>query len=121
MRRRGCDVRSGDWTVALPAVTASLEPFPVSAGTATIASAARSHPSFAWLDPADRRLALALLSYSNSLRVYVIGQGECETIGQHRSAGSAPPAFPLCQCGRRHHRGHAVRRDAPAARLSGHR
>ncbi|MEN4478218.1 hypothetical protein [Mycolicibacterium cosmeticum] len=43
-----------------------------------------SHPSFASLDPADRRLALALLSCSDSLRVYVNGQRQCETIGQHR-------------------------------------
>ncbi len=84
VRRRSCDVHSGDWTIALPAVTAFLEPFPVSADTATIASAARRHPSFASLDPADRRLALALLSYSDSLRVYVNGQGQRETIGQHR-------------------------------------
>lgn len=82
VRRRSCDVHTGDWSVILPAVTAFLEPFPVSADTATIASAARDH--FAALDLADRRLALALLSYSDSLRVYVNGHGQRETIGQHR-------------------------------------
>lgn len=84
VRRRSCDVHAGDWSVILPAVTAFLEPFPVSADTATIASAARDHPPFAALDLADRRLALALLSYSDSLRVYVNGHGHRETIGQHR-------------------------------------
>ena len=97
MRRRSCDVHSGNWTVALAAVTTFLEPFPVSADTATIANAARSHPSFGSLVPADRRLAL--LSYSDSLRVYVNGQGERETIGSTASAGAAPPALRPCPCG----------------------
>lgn len=94
VRRRSCEVHSGEWTVTLPAVTAFLEPLPVSADTATIASAASSHPSFAFLDPADRRLALALLSYSDSLRVYVNGHGHTETIAQRRICWARTVAIP---------------------------
>lgn len=83
-RRRSCDVHAGDWTVVLPAVTAFLEPFPASADTSAISRAARRHASFANLAPTDRRLALALLSYSDSLRIYTNGAGQRETIGQHR-------------------------------------
>lgn len=82
--RRLCDVHSGDWTVVLPAVTTFLEPFPASADTAAIAHAARSHAAFANFVPADRLLTLALLSYGDSLRIYVNGHGHRETIGQHR-------------------------------------
>lgn len=46
--------------------------------------AARDHEPFATLAAADRRLTLALLSYSDSLRVYTSGHGQRETIGQHR-------------------------------------
>lgn len=80
-----CDVHSGNWTVVLPAVTTFREPFPASADTATIAHAARNHAPFADLTAADRRLTLALLSYSDSLRVYTNGDGQRETIGQHRT------------------------------------
>ena len=83
-RRQACDVHAGNWTVVLPAVTTFLEPFPASADTATIAHAAHDHPPFASLAAADRRLTLALLSYSDSLRVYTNGHGQRETIGQHR-------------------------------------
>ena len=83
-RRRACDVHAGDWTVVLPKVTAFLEPFPATADTAAISHAARNHAPFANLTPADRRLTLALLSYSDSLRVYTNGHGQRETIGQHR-------------------------------------
>ena len=83
-RRRACDVHTGDWTVVLPKVTAFLEPFPASAETAAISHAARNHAPFADFTPADRRLTLALLSYSDSLRVYTNGHGQRETIGQHR-------------------------------------
>jgi len=37
---------------------------------------------FANLTAAHRRLTLALLSYSDSLRVYTNGHGQRETIGQ---------------------------------------
>jgi hypothetical protein len=83
-RRRLCDVHSGDWAVVLPAVTTFLEPFPATADTAAIAHAARSHMGFANFLSADRRLTLAPLSCSDSLRVYVNGHGHRETIGQHR-------------------------------------
>jgi len=83
-RRRSCDVHAGDWTVVLPAVTAFLAPFPARADTAAISHAARNYASFANLTAADRRLTLALLSYSDSLFVYTNGHGHRETIGQHR-------------------------------------
>ncbi|MGD9515305.1 MULTISPECIES: hypothetical protein [Mycolicibacterium] len=83
-RRQACDVHAGNWTVVLTAVTAFLEPFPASADTATIAHAARNRAPFAALAAADRRLTLALLGYSDSLRVYTNGHGHRETIGQHR-------------------------------------
>lgn len=70
--------------MVLPAVTAFLEPLPASADTAAISHAARNHAPFAELTAADRRLALALLSYSDSLRVYTNGHGQRETIGQQR-------------------------------------
>ena len=83
-RRQACDVHAGNWTVVLPAVTTFLEPSPANADTATIAHAAHDHPPFADLAAADPRLTLALLSYSDSLRVYTNGHGQRETIGQHR-------------------------------------
>lgn len=83
-RRQACDVHAGNWTVVLPAVVAFLAPFPASADTAAISHAARNHEPFATLTAADRRMTLALLSYSDSLRIYTNGRGQRETIGQHR-------------------------------------
>ncbi|HEX7824707.1 MAG TPA: hypothetical protein VF477_07400 [Mycobacterium sp.] len=83
-RRRACDVHAGNWTAVLPAAAGFLEPFPASADTAAISHAARNYPPFASLSPADRRLTLALLSYSDSIRVYTNGHGQRETVGQHR-------------------------------------
>jgi hypothetical protein len=83
-RRQACYIHTGNWTVVLPAVIAFLEPFPASADTAAISHAARNHEPFADLTTADRRLALALLSYSDSLRIYTNGHDRRETIGQHR-------------------------------------
>ncbi len=83
-RRQACDVHAGDWIAVLPAVIAFLAPFPASADTETVSHAARDHAPVANLSPTDRRLALSLLSYSESLRVYTNGHGQLETIGQHR-------------------------------------
>ncbi len=83
-RRQSCDVHQGDWAVVLPAVTAFLEPFPATADTAFISRAAREDSRLHNLARADRRLALALLSYSDSLRVYTTAQGHQEANGQHR-------------------------------------
>ena len=47
-----------------------------------ISHAALNHAPFANLTAADRRLTLALLSYSDSLRIYTNGHGQRETIGQ---------------------------------------
>lgn len=88
----------GDWTAVLPAVTTFLVPFPASADTAAIAHAARSHAAFANFFPADRRRTLALLNYSDSLRVYIDGHGHRETIGQHRirwARTAGVPALPV--------------------------
>ena len=70
--------------MVLPAVTAFLEPFPATADTAFISRAARGDARLHNLARADRRLALALLSYSDSLRVYTTAQGHQEANGQHR-------------------------------------
>lgn len=70
--------------MGLPGVVAFLGPFPASADTVAISHAARDHEPFAALAAADRRLRLALLSYSDSLRIYTSGHGQRETIGQHR-------------------------------------
>ena len=56
-------------------MTAFLEPFPATADTAFISRAAREDSRLHNLARADRRLALALLSYSDSLRVYTTAQG----------------------------------------------
>ena len=84
LRARNCDVHQGDWAVVLPAVVAFLAAIPAAADTLTIAHAARSDPRFDSLTPDDRRLALALLSYSDSLRIYTTVHGHREAIGQHR-------------------------------------
>lgn len=96
--RKVCDVHKGNWAVVLPAVASFLEAFPATADTDTIARAAREDAHFSSLAKDDRRLALALLGYSDSLRIYVNGQGNLETNGQHRicwarTAGVA--ALPL--------------------------
>lgn len=70
--------------------------------------APRSHAPLVDLAVADRRLTLALLSYSDSLRVYANGQGQRETIGQRRicwarTAGvcALPVWFDATRCPRR--------------------
>ena len=83
-RRRACDVHAGDWTVVLTEVATVLQPFPASADTTAISHAARNHAPFANLTPADRRLTLALLSYSDSLRVYTTVTASGNRFGQHR-------------------------------------
>ncbi|MCH9729770.1 MAG: hypothetical protein K0U84_08875 [Actinomycetia bacterium] len=96
--RKGCDVHQGDWAVVLPAVSSFLEPFPASGDTDTIARAAREEAHFDSLTKDDRRLALALLSYTDALRIYLNGQGNLETIGQHRicwARTAGVPALPL--------------------------
>ena len=84
LRARNCDVHQGDWAVVLPVVAAFLAAIPAAADTLTIARAARSDPRFDSLSADDRRLALALLSYSDSLRIYTTVHGHREAIGQHR-------------------------------------
>src|SRR6476661_2089641 len=84
LRARNCDVHQGDWAVALPVVAAFLAAIPAAADTLSIAQAARSDPRFDSLSVDDRRLALALLSYSDSLRIYTTVHGHREAIGQHR-------------------------------------
>ena len=69
LRARNCDVHQGDWAVVLPAVVAFLAAIPAAADTLTIAHAVRSDPRFDSLTPDDLRLALALLSYSDSLPI----------------------------------------------------
>lgn len=82
---RVCDVHEGDWTVVLPVVTAFLAPIPAGADTTLVISrAAREDARFDALTRTDRRLALALLSYSDSLRIYTTIHGHREAIGQHR-------------------------------------
>jgi hypothetical protein len=51
---------------------------------ASFARAARNDSRFDSLTRDDRRLALALLSYSDSLRIYTTVHGHREAIGQHR-------------------------------------
>src|SRR5882757_6137756 len=75
---------TGDWVVVLPVVVAFLSAIPAVGDTLIIARAARSDPRFDSLIPDDRRLALALLSYSDSLRIYTTVHGHREAIGQHR-------------------------------------
>jgi len=65
-------------------VRASLSPIPAAADTLAIARAARADPRFDALTREDRRLALALLSYSDSLRIYTTVHGHREAVGQHR-------------------------------------
>jgi hypothetical protein len=84
LRARNCDVHQGDWAVVLPGVVAFLAAIPAAADTLTIAHAVRSDPRFDSLTPDDRRLALALLSYSDPLRIYTTVHGHREAIGQHR-------------------------------------
>jgi hypothetical protein len=84
LRARNCDVHQGDWAVVLPVVAAFLAAIPAAADTLSIAQAARSDPRFDSLSVDDRRLALALLSYSDSLRIYTTVHGHREAIGQHR-------------------------------------
>jgi hypothetical protein len=84
LRARNCDVHQGDWAVVLPVVVAFLAAIPAAAATLTIAHAARSDPRYDSLTPDDRRLALALLSYSDSLRIYTTVHGHREAIGRHR-------------------------------------
>ncbi len=84
LRARNCDVHQGDWAVVLPVVAAFLAAIPAAADTLSIAQAARSDPRFDSLTPDDRRRALALLSYSDSLRIYTTVHGHREAIGQHR-------------------------------------
>ena len=83
--------------MVLPAVTALLQPFPVTTDTAAVAHAARHHAPFAGVAAADRRLTLALLSYSDSLRIYSSGHGQRETIGQR------PRRLRGARLVRRHH------------------
>jgi hypothetical protein len=83
-RARHCDVHQGEWAVVLPAVTAFLATIPAAADTLAISQAARNDPRFDTLAVEDRRLALALLSYSDSLRIYTTVHGHREAIGQHR-------------------------------------
>ena len=84
LRARNCDVHQGDWAVVLPVVAAFLAAIPAAADTLSIAQAARSDPRFDSLSVDDRRLALALLSYSDSLRIYTTVHGHREAIGRHR-------------------------------------
>src|SRR6476661_2664611 len=84
LRARNCDVHQGDWAVVLPVVAAFLAAIPAAADTLSIAQAARSDPRFDSLSVDDRRLALALLSYSDSLRIYTTVHGHREAIGQPR-------------------------------------
>jgi len=58
---------TGPWFC--PPSRAFLAPFRARADTGAISHAARNHASLANLTPADRRLTLALLSYSDSLSV----------------------------------------------------
>jgi hypothetical protein len=57
---------------------------PTSPPSPTPRATARNHAPFADLTAADRRLTLALLSYSDSLRVYTNGHGQRETTAQQR-------------------------------------
>lgn len=84
LRARSCDVHQGAWAVVLPVVVAFLAAVPAAADTLIIARAARNDPRLDSLSADDRRLALALLSYSDSLRVYTTVHGHREAIGQHR-------------------------------------
>ena len=54
------------------------------ADTLTISHAARNDPRFDALAFEDRLLSLALLSYSDSLHVYITVHGHRQAIGQHR-------------------------------------
>jgi hypothetical protein len=84
LRARSCDIHQRDWAVVQPVVVAFLAAIPAAADTLIIARAARNDPRFDALSADDRRLALALLSYSDSLRVYTTVHGHREASGQHR-------------------------------------
>src|SRR6185437_9643488 len=104
-RARNCDVHQGDWAVVLPVVAAFLAAIPAAADTLSIAQAARSDPRFDSLSVDDRRLALALLSYSDSLRIYT-------TVHGHR--GHRPAPHLRGPHGRRHPLTGVVRQPLPA-------
>ena len=76
-----------------------LAAIPAADDTLTIAHAARNDPRFDSLAAEDRRLALALLSYSDSLRIYTTVLGTARPSASTAFARPARPASPTYRCG----------------------
>lgn len=93
-RRQACDVHAGDWTVVLPAVTAFLEHFPVSADPTEIYLARIGDPRITDLATADRILAQALLNTHDPIKYFINGHGQLESIGQHRICWARTAGVP---------------------------